>query len=50
MMVLNKKAQLGMIEFKFFLYGLIFGVIVGLVLTFLGTAGIIPFQMPVVCG
>tara|TARA_Y100000310_G_C20115133_1_gene548931 strand:- start:253 stop:399 length:147 start_codon:yes stop_codon:yes gene_type:complete len=48
-MVFNKKAQLGMIEFKFFVYGLILGIVVGLALTYMGNAGIIPFQMPV-CG
>ncbi len=48
-MVFNKKAQLGMIEFKFFIYGMILGVIVGLALTYMGSSGIIPFQMPV-CG
>ena len=49
-MVFNKKGQLGMIEFKFFIYGMIMGVIGGLVLTYLGTAEIIPFHMPLVCG
>jgi hypothetical protein len=47
MMVFNKKAQLGMIEFKFYLFGLIGGIVVGLVLIFLGTAGTIPFTIPV---
>ncbi len=49
MMILGKKAQLGMIEFKFFIYGMILGVVVGLALTYMGNAGIIPFTMPV-CG
>lgn len=46
-MVFNKKGQLGMIEFKYFMFGLIGGIIAGLVLVYLGTAGIIPFQIPV---
>jgi hypothetical protein len=46
-MIFNKKGQLGPIEFKFFLYGLITGIIVGLVLVYLGSAGIIPFTIPV---
>ena len=48
-MVFNKKGQLGMIEFKFFMYGLIFGLIGGLVLVYLGNAGVVPFQVPLVC-
>jgi hypothetical protein len=43
----DKKAQLGAIEFKFFLYGLIVGLIGGIVLVFLGTKGTIPFKIPV---
>jgi len=46
---MNKRGQLGVIEFKFFLYGLIFGVIVALVLVFLGTTGVLPFKIPLVC-
>ena len=49
-MVMDKKAQLGIIEFKFFMFGLMFGVVLGLVLVYLGTASVIPFQMPLVCG
>ncbi len=44
---MNKKGQLGPIEFKFFIIGLIIGLIVALVLVYLGTKGIIPFKIPV---
>ena len=44
---LNKKAQLGMIELKFFFIGLVIGLIVALVVVFLGTKGILPFKIPV---
>ena len=47
---MDKRGQLGIIEFKFFLYGIIFGVILALVLVFLGTAKVLPFQIPLVCG
>ena len=43
----SKKAQLGMIELKFFFIGLIIGIIIALVVVFLGTKGIIPFKIPV---
>ena len=43
----NRKAQLGAIELKFFIYGLVLGIIVGLVLVFLGTKGALPFKIPV---
>lgn len=42
----NKKGQLGFIELKFFFIGLILGIIVALVLVYLGTKGII-FKIPV---
>ena len=38
----NKKAQLGIIEFKFFMYGLILGIIGGLVLAMLSCSKVIP--------
>ena len=47
---MDKKGQLGIIEFKYFMVGLIIGIIVGLVLVMLGTKGVIPFTIPVVCG
>lgn len=45
----NKKAQLVAIEFHFFMGGLAVGIILGLVLIWLGTAGILPFKVPLVC-
>ncbi len=47
---MDKRGQLGVIEFKFFLYGIIFGIIIALVLVMLGTKGILPFKVPLVCG
>ncbi len=44
---MNKKAQLGAIEFKFFLIGLVVGLIAGIALVYLGTKGILPFKIPV---
>ena len=44
---LGKKAQLGMIELKFFFIGLVVGIIIALVLVLLGTQGILPFSIPV---
>jgi hypothetical protein len=46
---MNKRGQLGIIEFKFFLYGLVFGLIVGFLLVYLGNTGVIPFEVPLVC-
>lgn len=46
---MDKRGQLGIIEFKFFLYGLVFGIIVALVLVLLGTKGVLPFKIPLVC-
>jgi hypothetical protein len=47
-MIMNKKAQLGVIEFKFFMFGLIGGLIVGLVLIVLMNGGTIPFKLPMI--
>lgn len=44
---MNKKGQLGPIEFKFFIIGLIIGLVGALVLVYLGTKGILPFKIPV---
>lgn len=49
-MKLGKRGQLGWIEMKFFFLGLLIGFILGLVLVLLGTKGILPFKMPLVCG
>lgn len=47
---MEKRGQLGIIEFKYFMGGLMVGIIAGLVLVYLGTAKIIPFAIPAVCG
>ncbi|HLD72502.1 MAG TPA: hypothetical protein VJA23_02870 [Candidatus Nanoarchaeia archaeon] len=47
---MQKRGQLGIIEFKYFMVGLIIGIVLGLVLVLLGSKGIIPFQIPLVCG
>lgn len=47
---MGKKGQLGIIEFKYFMGGLILGIVIGLVLVLLGTKGILPFKIPLVCG
>jgi MFS-type transporter involved in bile tolerance (Atg22 family) len=48
--LLSKKGQLGMIEFQYFLGGLVVGLIGGFILTYLGSAAILPFTVPLVCG
>ncbi len=45
----NKKAQLGIIEFKFFFIGLIIGITVTIVLILLANKGILPFSMKFLC-
>lgn len=47
---MNKRGQLGIIEFKYFIGGLIVGIVIALVLVLLGNKEIIPFQIPLVCG
>lgn len=47
---MHKKGQLGIIEFKYFMVGLIIGIIVAFILVLLGTKGVIPFKIPLVCG
>lgn len=47
---MNKRGQLGWIEFKYFLGGLAIGLILALLLVFLGTAEVLPFKIPLVCG
>ncbi|MBT3814156.1 hypothetical protein HOE37_02040 [Candidatus Woesearchaeota archaeon] len=48
-MKLTKRGQLGIIEFKYFMVGLVVGIIIALVLVYLGTAEILPFKIPLVC-
>ena len=47
---MEKRGQLAAIEFHYFLGGFVVGLIAGLVTIYLGTAKIIGFQVPVVCG
>jgi hypothetical protein len=47
---MNKRGQLGFIELRFFMIGFFIGLIAGLVLTMLGTIGVLPFQIPFICG
>ena len=47
---MTKRGQLGIIEFKYFIFGLIFGLLGSFVLTFLGSKKILPFQIPIICG
>jgi len=49
-MKLTKKGQLGWIEIRFFLYGLLVGILIALALVYLGAKGILPFKVPFVCG
>ena len=49
-MLKNKKAQLGFIEFRFLLIGLIIGIILTLAAVYMANRGIvIPFKMTFVC-
>ena len=51
MFKLNKKAQLGIIEFKFLMIGLIIGIILTIALIYMANKGIlIPFKLGFVCG
>jgi len=45
----TKKAQLGIIEFKYFMVGLIIGIILAIILIMLANKGILPFSMKFVC-
>ena len=47
---MQKRGQLGIIEFKYFMVGLLVGIIGGLALVLLGTKKILPFQIPFLCG
>lgn len=50
MFKLNKKAQLGIIEFKFLLIGLVIGIALAIALIYMANHGIgIPFKMNFVC-
>ncbi len=46
----SKKGQLGIIEAKFFLFGLIAGIIIALAVVFMANKGIlIPFKLTFLC-
>jgi len=47
---MEKRGQLGIIEFKYFMIGLLIGVVIAFVLVGLGTSGVLPFKVPWVCG
>ncbi len=49
---MNKKAQLGIIEFKFLMIGLVIGLILGIALVYLSAKGILPlgFLKTMTCG
>ncbi len=46
---MDKRGQLGWIEFKFFLFGLIAGIVILFVLIVLSNQGVIPFKIPFIC-
>ncbi len=45
----NKKAQLGFIEFRFFMIGLIIGLIGAFALIYVANNGMLPFKLGFVC-
>ena len=47
---MNKKGQLGALEFKFFMIGLAIGIAIAITLLVLSVQDIIPFGIPWVCG
>ncbi len=47
---MEKRGQLGIIEFQYFMVGFGIGLVAGLVLVLLGTKKILPFKIPFVCG
>ncbi|MBW2996446.1 hypothetical protein KY332_04040 [Candidatus Woesearchaeota archaeon] len=46
---MNKKAQLGIIEAKFLLIGLVVGIILTIVIVLLANKGILPFKLTFLC-
>lgn len=46
---MDKKAQLGIIEAKFLLYGLIIGIIASVTLMLLAKYGIVPLNLSFLC-
>ena len=45
----SKKAQLGIIEFKYFMGGLVIGIIAALILAYLANTGVLPFKLSFLC-
>jgi len=48
-MLNSKKGQLGIIEFKFLMIGLVIGIIAAVVLIYLANKGVIPFKLGFLC-
>lgn len=46
----DKKAQLGIIEFKFFMYGLVLGIVAGVVLAALSCSFKVLPKVALICG
>lgn len=46
---MDKKAQLGIIEMKFFLIGLVAGIILTILLILLANKGVLPFKISFLC-
>ena len=46
---ISKKGQLGIIELKFFVMGLLAGVVLAIVLVLLANKGILPFKLSFLC-
>jgi|GEM_PF-971148 len=42
---MQKRGQLGIIEFKYMMIGLVLGIIIGVVLVYLSVKGIIPISL-----
>lgn len=47
---MEKRGQLGIIEFKYFIVGVIIGIIIGFLLIFLGNKEVIPNYLSFLCG
>ena len=45
----SKKAQLGIIEAKFLLIGIVIGIILAVVLVLLANKGVLPFKLTFLC-
>jgi len=46
---MDKKAQLGIIEIKFLLIGLVLGIIAAVILIMLANKGVLPFKLTFLC-